>query len=118
MIKSGTMKPGRVKVGVRCRPAFQDEIDFAKGEFLSIVDIKPEDKNQSSFGQISLTLISGKQREFSYDYAFHTNATQDYVYDRIARPVVTDVLKGFNGTIFAYGQTGTGKVSSYREFIR
>ena len=31
------------------------------------------------------------------------------MYERIGRPVVSDVLKGFNGTIFAYGQTGTGK---------
>ena len=110
MIKPGDMKPGRVKVGIRCRPAFQDEIDFAKGEFLSIVDIKPEDSKQSSLAQISLTLITGKQRDFAYDYAFDATATQDQVYDRVARPVVTDVLKGFNGTIFAYGQTGTGKV--------
>ena len=51
----------------------------------------------------------GKQREFYYDYVFNPNTTQDSVYDRIARPVVTDVLKGYNGTIFAYGQTGTGK---------
>lgn len=28
---------------------------------------------------------------------------------RAASPVVNDVLQGFNGTILAYGQTGTGK---------
>jgi len=37
------------------------------------------------------------------------NSSQDQVFDKIARPIVVDVLKGFNGTIFAYGQTGTGK---------
>ena len=31
------------------------------------------------------------------------------VYDVVARPVVNSVMEGFNGTIFAYGQTGTGK---------
>ena len=31
------------------------------------------------------------------------------MYDGAARPVVDSVLEGFNGTIFAYGQTGTGK---------
>ena len=31
------------------------------------------------------------------------------VYNRTARPIVDSVLEGFNGTIFAYGQTGTGK---------
>jgi kinesin family protein 3/17 len=31
------------------------------------------------------------------------------VYNRIGRPIVESVLEGYNGTIFAYGQTGTGK---------
>ena len=31
------------------------------------------------------------------------------VYNKVARPIVENVLKGYNGTIFAYGQTGTGK---------
>jgi hypothetical protein len=30
-------------------------------------------------------------------------------YDFAAKPVVEDVLKGYNGTIFAYGQTSSGK---------
>lgn len=31
------------------------------------------------------------------------------VYNLAARPIVENVLEGYNGTIFAYGQTGTGK---------
>ena len=31
------------------------------------------------------------------------------VYNRVARPIVSNVLEGYNGTIFAYGQTGCGK---------
>ena len=31
------------------------------------------------------------------------------VYNDSAFPIVNSVLDGFNGTIFAYGQTGTGK---------
>lgn len=100
----------RVKVAVRVRPAFQDEIDFAKGSFLSIVDTKAEDPAQNDPGKVSLVLMSGKRRDFYFDYVFDEGSTQDQVYDRLARPVVTDVLKGYNGTIFAYGQTGTGKV--------
>ena len=44
-----------------------------------------------------------------FDYAFAPDATQDNVYDEVARPVVSEMLQGTNGTIFAYGQTGTGK---------
>ncbi|CAL4203051.1 unnamed protein product, partial [Meganyctiphanes norvegica] len=31
------------------------------------------------------------------------------IYNLAARPIVENVLEGYNGTIFAYGQTGTGK---------
>ncbi|RYG70098.1 hypothetical protein EON64_01040 [archaeon] len=103
------LKNSRVKVAVRCRPAFQDEIDFAKGEFVAIVQTKEESLASKDLGQVSLATISGKQRDFHYDYVFGEDTTQDYVYDRLARPIVNEVLRGVNGTIFAYGQTGTGK---------
>jgi hypothetical protein len=119
--RKGNGNPGsRVKVAVRCRPAFQDEIEFAKGDFFSIVETKPEEPAKSMLGRISLTMISGKQRDFYFDYVFGEEAAQDHVYDRLARPIVTDVLKGCNGTIFAYGQTGTGKTYTMGilEFVR
>ena len=34
---------------------------------------------------------------------------QEEVYEAAAKPTVIDLLKGYNGTIFAYGQTGAGK---------
>ena len=37
------------------------------------------------------------------------SSKQKDVYEQTARPLVDSVLEGFNGTIFAYGQTGTGK---------
>lgn len=40
---------------------------------------------------------------------FFYSATQQNVYDEVVRPLVSSVLEGFNGCVFAYGQTGTGK---------
>lgn len=106
-------KTGRVKVGVRCRPPFPDEIELAgQGNFFSIVQCiadNPKTTGSASLARVSLTMMNGKQRDFLYDYAFDSESNQDNVYDKVARPVVTDVIRGFNGTIFAYGQTGTGK---------
>lgn len=31
------------------------------------------------------------------------------MYNECANPIVDNILEGYNGTIFAYGQTGTGK---------
>ena len=36
-------------------------------------------------------------------------STQKEVYDVAAKPIIDSVLEGFNGTIFAYGQTSSGK---------
>jgi len=38
-----------------------------------------------------------------------TIPTQAEVFSTVVAPVVDDVIKGFNCTVFAYGQTGTGK---------
>ncbi|XP_043477784.1 kinesin-like protein KIF3A isoform X1 [Leptopilina heterotoma] len=46
---------------------------------------------------------------FSFDAVFDTNTSQVDIYNETARPIVDKVLQGYNGTIFAYGQTGTGK---------
>ena len=34
---------------------------------------------------------------------------QKEIYDMAAKPIIDSVLEGFNGTIFAYGQTSSGK---------
>lgn len=46
---------------------------------------------------------------FTFDAVYDWNSKQSDLYDDMVRPLVCSVLDGFNGTIFAYGQTGTGK---------
>uniref|UniRef100_A0AAR2K0H2 Kinesin-like protein n=1 Tax=Pygocentrus nattereri TaxID=42514 RepID=A0AAR2K0H2_PYGNA len=48
-------------------------------------------------------------KSFSFDRVFPTNTTQEQVYNTCAKQIVKDVLGGYNGTIFAYGQTSSGK---------
>ena len=40
---------------------------------------------------------------------FDTNSRQTDVFDFSIRSTVDDILNGYNGTVFAYGQTGAGK---------
>ena len=37
------------------------------------------------------------------------NSKQENIFAETAYPIIENVLEGYNGTIFAYGQTGTGK---------
>nr|KAG5694636.1 hypothetical protein BaRGS_014731 [Batillaria attramentaria] len=46
---------------------------------------------------------------FTFDGAFFTDSTTEAIYNDIAYPLVEGVTEGYNGTIFAYGQTGCGK---------
>ncbi|XP_037108181.1 kinesin heavy chain [Syngnathus acus] len=48
-------------------------------------------------------------RCYVFDQVFPTNSTQEQVYNTCAKQIVKDVLGGYNGTIFAYGQTASGK---------
>lgn len=46
---------------------------------------------------------------FPFDAVYDEHATQQDVYLTSARPAVLSTLQGYNATIIAYGQTGTGK---------
>uniref|UniRef100_A0A2K6LA99 Kinesin-like protein n=1 Tax=Rhinopithecus bieti TaxID=61621 RepID=A0A2K6LA99_RHIBE len=93
-----------VRVVVRCRPMNGKE-KAASYDRVVDVDVK--------LGQVSVKNPKGTAHEmpktFTFDAVYDWNAKQFELYDETFRPLVDSVLQGFNGTIFAYGQTGTGK---------
>lgn len=97
-------KSESVKVVVRCRPMLQDEVS---SNFKRIVNV------DVSRGMIMVTNPKARtdelKREFTFDAVYDWNSKQLDLYDETFRPIVEAVLEGYNGTIFAYGQTGTGK---------
>ncbi|CAG2054473.1 unnamed protein product [Timema podura] len=58
-----------------------------------------------------------QSKVFLFDKVFKPNATQEKVYNEAAKSIVSDVLSGFNGTIFAYGQTSSGKTHTMEGVI-
>ena len=44
-----------------------------------------------------------------YDHVFSPDDSTDDLFDSVAKPIVDSALEGVNGTIFAYGQTSSGK---------
>lgn len=48
-------------------------------------------------------------RTFTFDVVYGEDSTQQQVYDECGFSLVESVLEGYNGTMFAYGQTGCGK---------
>uniref|UniRef100_A0A2A4K1Y7 Kinesin-like protein n=1 Tax=Heliothis virescens TaxID=7102 RepID=A0A2A4K1Y7_HELVI len=89
-----------VKVVVRCRPLSDRE----KNEgFEEVVKVWPER------GAVQVYNPKGQDKMFTYDAAYDASADTQTMYDEMVRPLVASVLDGFNGCVFAYGQTGTGK---------
>lgn len=46
---------------------------------------------------------------FPKDHIFGEDTSTAEMFEKIAKPIVDATLKGFNGTIFAYGQTSSGE---------
>ncbi|KAJ9155010.1 Kinesin-like protein [Pleurostoma richardsiae] len=49
------------------------------------------------------------QGSFTFDRVFDMSCRQSDIFDFSIRSTVDDILNGYNGTVFAYGQTGAGK---------
>lgn len=55
------------------------------------------------------TIVIGQGKPYVFDKVLPPNSSQEQVYNACAKQIVKDVLGGYNGTIFAYGQTSSGK---------
>ncbi|XP_066431288.1 kinesin heavy chain [Eleutherodactylus coqui] len=55
------------------------------------------------------TIVIGQGKPYVFDKVLPPNTSQEQVYNACAKQIVKDVLDGYNGTIFAYGQTSSGK---------
>ncbi|KAL0078861.1 P-loop containing nucleoside triphosphate hydrolase protein [Phycomyces blakesleeanus] len=53
--------------------------------------------------------LKSSKKVYSFDHVFDDQSTQEHVYNEVAQPILDEVLRGYNCTILAYGQTGTGK---------
>ncbi|XP_056595003.1 centromere-associated protein E isoform X2 [Triplophysa dalaica] len=51
----------------------------------------------------------GQVKSFSFDRVFSAEESTAQLYQDIAKPLVVSAVEGYNGTIFAYGQTSSGK---------
>ncbi|XP_048481411.1 kinesin-like protein Klp68D isoform X2 [Plutella xylostella] len=118
-----------VKVVVRCRPLSENETlegyDEAPRErgrpwYERLSSPAAADKRQlkdttqvvqvcPERGAVRVLNSKGQDKVFTYDAAYDASADNQTIYDEMVRPLVASVLDGFNGCVFAYGQTGTGK---------
>ncbi|KAF0711917.1 Aste57867_4988 [Aphanomyces stellatus] len=89
------MMEKNVQVAVRVRPMNEREKALQRP---SVVSALPKTHQ-----------ISVKKKTYTFDRVFGQYATQKDVFKGVVQSAADEALAGFNCTVFAYGQTGTGK---------
>ncbi|XP_048339914.1 LOW QUALITY PROTEIN: kinesin heavy chain [Sphaerodactylus townsendi] len=89
--------PAECSIKVMCRFRPLNEAEILRGD-----KFIPKFKGEE-------TVVIGQGKPYVYDRVLPPNTTQEQVYNACAKQIVKDVLEGYNGTIFAYGQTSSGK---------
>ncbi|XP_042084227.1 centromere-associated protein E isoform X5 [Haplochromis burtoni] len=92
-----------VKVCVRVRPLIAREESASENAEPVQIFWKADEK---SIHQID---DGNSTKSFSFDRVFAADETTSQLYNGIAKPLVVSTVEGYNGTIFAYGQTSSGK---------
>ncbi|XP_034658845.1 LOW QUALITY PROTEIN: kinesin-like protein KIF3A [Drosophila subobscura] len=103
----------------------QQQLDDEIENVRVVVRTRPMDKNELTAGALSAISVDKINRAITvmkpnataneppktyyFDNVFDLSSNQLDLYVDTARPIVDKVLEGYNGTILAYGQTGTGK---------
>lgn len=100
-----------IQVAIRCRRRSSREVDEKSPVVVSVSRGDSQTvtmelaSTTSTFGVVSLP----PTRTYSFDTVFGPDADQASVYQEVVAPMLQEVLQGYNCTLFAYGQTGTGK---------
>jgi kinesin family protein 11 len=92
-----------INVVVRCRGRNEREVRENSGVVLRTDGVRGK----------SIELLMGpsalSDKTYHFDKVFSAAADQAMIYDDVVTPILEEMIAGFNCTIFAYGQTGTGK---------
>lgn len=99
---------GNIKVSIRVKPPLKTNVNISTSQDGSITTFNDTwiiDKDRQA--------ISTKDvGEFSFDNVFHGSINNSEIFDSSVSELVKQVMAGYNGTVFAYGMTGSGKTYS------
>ncbi|KAK3693508.1 putative kinesin-related protein bimC [Podospora appendiculata] len=92
-----------INVVVRCRGRNEREVRENSAVVVSTEGVKAQLVNLS-MGPNALS-----NKTYNFDRVFSQAADQSMIFEDTVKPMMDEMLAGYNCTIFAYGQTGTGK---------
>ncbi|EEQ29702.1 Kinesin-related motor protein [Microsporum canis] len=92
-----------IRVIVRCRGRSDREVKENSGVVVSTEGVK------GTTVEVSMGPNALGNKEYQFDKVFSPAADQAIIFEDVVTPILNEMLSGYNCTIFAYGQTGTGK---------
>jgi kinesin family member 11 len=100
-----------IQVVVRCRNRSEREIQDNSPIIVQSSGAKSKDLSiEAGTPTSSLGVVTAPPtRTYPFDLVFGPEADQAMIYHEVVSPMLEQVLQGYNCTLFAYGQTGTGK---------
>lgn len=99
---------GNIKVTVRIKPALKATANITTSQDGSITNFNDTWNVDTDNQSISTKDIG----EFNFDHVFHGAIENSRIFESSVSELVRQVVAGFNGTVFAYGMTGSGKTYS------
>jgi len=100
-----------IQVVIRCRRRSDREMQESSPIIVSSSGARSQEVTiETSTPVSSLGIITlPPTRTYPFDLVFGPEADQAMIYHDVVSPMLDEVLMGYNCTLFAYGQTGTGK---------
>ncbi|KAJ9224971.1 hypothetical protein DTO027B5_2457 [Paecilomyces variotii] len=92
-----------IHVVVRCRGRTEREVKENSGVAVATEGVK------GSNVELSMGPNAVSNKTYHFDRVFSPAADQAIIFEDVVAPILNEMLSGYNCTIFAYGQTGTGK---------
>ena len=101
----------QIKVVLRCRPLFDIEKQNGSRDVVrctmndvTVIPMNDDDADGGEYGH------SKKARQrFAFERVYGRMTSQQELFEETVRPSIMNAIEGYNVTVFAYGQTGTGK---------
>ncbi len=93
-------RTANIKTFGRFRPLNELELQLQESQ-LGEICVAMQGETQVSVGR--------EKACFTLDKIYDPKTPQDDIYREVGHPIIEEVMEGYNGTLFAYGPTGSGK---------
>uniref|UniRef100_A0A672R0K4 Kinesin-like protein n=1 Tax=Sinocyclocheilus grahami TaxID=75366 RepID=A0A672R0K4_SINGR len=97
-------KGRNIQVVVRCRP-----FNTVERKSASHTVVECDQNRKEVMVRTGGATDKAARKTYTFDMVFGPSAKQIDVYRSVVCPILDEVIMGYNCTVFAYGQTGTGK---------